>query len=158
MWVAARLLANKETLALHCLKLGGFEVYLPRIRESRIVRGRKVEITPALFPGYAFILIESQWHSARWSPGVMTLIMNGAGPARVADSIITELREREINGLVKLPPPLRLGDRVRVTGGPFAGLHGLVAGRAPHERVLILLALLGAARQVTLPAADVVVT
>jgi hypothetical protein len=34
----------------------------------------------------------------------------------------------------------------------------LYAGQAPHERVLILLTLLGAARQVTLAAADVVVT
>ena len=38
----------------------------------------------------------------------------------------------------------------------LAGLAGLYAGQAPRERVLILLSLLGAARQVALPAADVV--
>ena len=52
MSVVARL--QREALALHCLKLAGFEVYLPRIRERRIERGRKVAAPPPLFPGYCF--------------------------------------------------------------------------------------------------------
>ncbi|MFL5038100.1 MAG: transcription termination/antitermination protein NusG [Microvirga sp.] len=129
MWVAAQLLPHKEALALHCLKLNGYPTtYLPRVRERRVVRRRVVETARPLFPGYAFVVVESQWHRARWSPGIAGLIMDGAAPARVADSIIAELRSREINGLVELPPGLKAGDRVRVTRGPFAGLGGLCAG------------------------------
>src|SRR5215203_4660255 len=156
MWVAARLLPHKEALALDQLKRNGFPTYLPRTRERRIVRRRVVETARPLFPSYCLVVVESQWHAARWSPGVANLIMDGATPARVADSIITELRSREINGLVELPPGLKVGDRVWVERGPFSGLHGLYAGQAPQERVLILLALLGTARRVALPAADVV--
>ena len=51
-----------KRLALHCLKLSGFETYVPRTEDRRIVRGRKGnEITP-LFPSYAFVFIELQWH------------------------------------------------------------------------------------------------
>jgi hypothetical protein len=60
-WACAQLEANRERLALHCLGLRGFEVYLPRIRMRKLK-------TAALFPGYAFVLIELQWHAARWSP------------------------------------------------------------------------------------------
>jgi transcriptional antiterminator RfaH len=110
-----------------------------------------------LFPGYAFIAIELQWHAARWSPGVLGLIMDGTGPARVADSIIDGIRARERGGLVELAPPpgLRPGDRVRVLQGPFAGHLALYAGMRPHERVLVLLQLLGGQQRVTLPGDNV---
>ena len=39
--------------------------------------GHKGERRPPLFPGYAFVSIELQWHDARWCPGVATLIKDG---------------------------------------------------------------------------------
>jgi hypothetical protein len=45
------------------------------------------------------------------------------------------------------------GDRIRVTRGPLAGFHGPYAGQSSHERVSILLVLLGATAM--LPAANV---
>jgi hypothetical protein len=44
---------------------------------------------------------------------------------------------------------------VRVTQGPLRGLDGLYEGQRPHERVLVLLAVLGAARRVELGADDI---
>ena len=84
-WCAARLMSRREAFATHCLGLAGFETYLPRLRERRIVRGRRVDVHPPLFPGYAFIVIALQWHDARWCPGVLSLIMDGTGPARVPE-------------------------------------------------------------------------
>jgi hypothetical protein len=66
------------------------------------------------------------------------------------------IREREIRGAVELPVrPLRRGDRVRVLRGPFCELEGLFAGQAAHDRVAILLSLLGGHQRVTLPKDDV---
>jgi transcriptional antiterminator RfaH len=130
---------------------------LPRLRERRRRNGRLIETRPLLFPGYGFVLVVGGWWQARWSIGVAGLIMDGAGPARVADSIIDGIRARERNGLVELAPPpgLRPGDRVRVTAGPFAGHLGLYAGMRPRERVLVLLQLLGSAQRVELGKDDV---
>jgi transcription antitermination factor NusG len=61
-WCAARLMTRREALATHCLGLAGFDVYLPRLRERRVVRGRRVEVKPPLFPGYVFVFVELQWH------------------------------------------------------------------------------------------------
>jgi hypothetical protein len=82
-WACAQLEINRERLALHCLGLAGYEVYLPRIRSQRAMGLRKA--VTALFPGYAFVLIELQWHAARWSPGVLRLVLDGVQPAKVPD-------------------------------------------------------------------------
>jgi len=65
---------------------------------------------------------------------------------------IDDLRKRERNGLIKLPkrPALQPGDQVRILQGPFAGQLGLYAGMRPHERVLVLLQLLGGQQRVEL--------
>jgi transcriptional antiterminator RfaH len=156
-WAAARFQPKYEKLALHFLRLSGYAVYLPRLRGQRIVRGRKVEITPPLFPGYVFVTIELQWHAAHRAPGTNGLVLNGGGPAHVPDSVIDELRARERNGLIELPRVrgLRAGDRVRIASGPFAGQFGLYAGMRPRQRVEVLLSLLGAQQRVTLPKDDV---
>jgi transcriptional antiterminator RfaH len=155
-WCCAQLLVSRERLALHCLSVvNGFEVYSPRIRPAR---ARRTDDTRPLFPGYAFILIVSQWWAARWSPGIIRLVMDGLQPARVPDQVIDEIRRREVRGVVELPkaPGLQAGDRVKVLGGPFAGHLGLYAGMKSHQRVEVLLAILGSQQRVTLPRGDIV--
>ena len=151
-WACAQLEPQRERLATHCLALGGFEVYCPRLREQVRNRGRKIVRTPPLFPGYAFVLIVSAWWTARWSPGVRRLVMDGEQPARVPDEVIADIRWRERNGLVELPKPRGLmpGMKVRVISGPLHDQIGLLALLKPHERVLVLLQLLGGQQRVEL--------
>jgi Transcription termination factor nusG len=59
-WAVAQLMPNRTSLALHTLAQQNFTVYAPKIRELRIIRGHKTEVLPALFPGYAFVLIRLQ--------------------------------------------------------------------------------------------------
>ena len=150
-WTCARLLLRREQLALHCLSLAGYTVYLPRLCERRVSHGRRIEVRPPLFPGYCFVQIALQWHAARWAPGTLGLIMDGVQPARVPDSVISEIRSRERNGLVVLPSQLKRGDRVHILRGPFAGHLAIYAGMKPRERIEVLLALLGADRRLELP-------
>ena len=137
-WCCAQIVPFRESLALHCLDLNGYEVYCPRLREQVRIRNRKIVRTPPLFPGYAFVLVISAWWSARWSPGVRRIVMDGEMPARVPDAVIAEIRSRERNGLVELPKPRGLapGTRVRVVSGPLSAQIGMLAALRPHERVL----------------------
>ena len=130
-------------------------VILPRLREHRRLNGRQVIATPPLFPGYAFVAIALQWHAARWSPGIRGMVMDGDKPAKVPDMVINDLKKREQNGLIELPPlpSLQRGDQVKIVRGAFAGQLALFEGMRPHERVAVLLTLLG---RVELPKGDVV--
>jgi hypothetical protein len=62
----------------------------------------------------------------------------------------SEIRSREPNGLVELPKPRGLapGMRVRVVSGPLSEQIGMLGALRPHERVLVLLQLLGGERPV----------
>jgi transcriptional antiterminator RfaH len=157
-WGAARLYPQRESLALHTLKLAGFATYLPRLREQKVRYGRPVEVTPPLFPGYCFVsLSEQRWWNARWAPGVLGLIMNGMIPARIPDAVVAEIRGRERGGFVVLPraPGLRPGSKVRVVSGAFSGQMAIYAGMSARQRVDVLLTLLGSLRRVTLARRDV---
>jgi transcriptional antiterminator RfaH len=155
-WACVQLQTNRERLALHCLGIAGFQTYMPRLRVTRRTPTRKVmESTPALFPGYCFVWIELQWHEARWQPGVIRVVLHGEQPARVPEAVIDEIRSRERDGLVELPKPppvsrLKLGTRVRIQEGPMTGCIGLLAALRPHERVMVLLQMLGGQRRVEL--------
>ena len=156
-WAAAQLQPRRDHFAEHYLRQIGFEVYLPRLRQPRTLHGRKVVAAPPLFPGYAFVFIRMQWHTARWAPGVVRLVMNGVDPAAVPAGVIAALKARETGGLIELPRPPKFhrGDRVRVLHGPLAGLTGLYDGMRPHERIAVLLTMLGGLQRVEL-AADAV--
>ena len=156
-WAVARLQPHRERLALHCLGLAGFTVYLPRLRAERVSHGRRIEICPPLFPGYVFVSIELQWSKARYAPGIVSLIMNGAGPAYVPDQVIAGIRAHEVRGAVELPKSsgFKAGDHVKILGGPFRGRLAIYAGMKSHQRVEVLLALLGSQQRAILPRADV---
>ena len=151
-WCCAQTEPKREAAATHFLGLAGYEVYCPRLRLIRPRRGRKVESRPALFPSYLFVLITAGWWNARWCPGIVKLLANGDALMVVPDGLIEEIKSRERGGLIELPrrDGLRPGEQVRVLQGPFAGHLGLYQGMRPHERVLVLLAVLGGQSRVEL--------
>ena len=152
-WACAQVEPRRERLASHCLGLAGYEIYQPLLREQRrSSHGRKITVTPPLFPGYLFVWVVRGWWDARWSPGVVRLIMDGLLPARVPDAVINEIRSRERGGFVELSRPrgLRPGMRVRVISGPLSERIGMLAVLRPHERVIVLLNLLGGDQRVDL--------
>jgi transcriptional antiterminator RfaH len=151
-WCCAQIEQNRDHLAWHCLGLAGYKIYQPLLRESRRSHGRKIIVTPALFPGYLFVWVVRGWWDARWSPGVIRLVMDGLMPARVPDAVIAEIKSRERNGFVELPKArgLRPGMRVKVLQGPLQAQIGMLAALRPRERVLVLLNLLGGQQRVEL--------
>jgi transcriptional antiterminator RfaH len=154
-WAACRLQPNRTALALHYLNLQGYEVYCPRLRERRVRRGRRVELLLPLFPGYTFLRVVTGWWEARWAPGTCGLVMDGATPAKVPDAVIAEIRSREREGAIELPPNLRPGDRLRVLRGPFRDQLAIYAGMSGRDRVAVLLRLLGGERRILLHRSDV---
>jgi transcriptional antiterminator RfaH len=155
-WAVAQLQPNRTALALQMLVQGGFTVYAPKLRERRTIRGRREDSEVPLFPGYAFVAIELQWHAARWCPGVIRLVMDGLRPAKVSDAVIEEIRSRERNGAVELPKRrLQYGDRVKILAGPFRGHLAVYAGLSGPERVAVLLQILGGAQRVTMAKQDI---
>jgi hypothetical protein len=63
-WACAQLETRRERTALYFLGVHGISTYCPRIRTER--PSHEGLRSTWLFPGYAFVWIELQWHAARW--------------------------------------------------------------------------------------------
>ena len=156
-WAVAQLVPRRERFALAMLTRADFTVYAPKLREWRVTKRQGAhQQVHSLFPGYCFLLVELQWHAARWCPGVVRLVMDGLHPAKVPDAVIAEIQARERNGAIELPRrQLRAGDQVRILAGPFRNHLAIYSGMSGLERVAVLLQILGAATRVTLASTDI---
>lgn len=161
-WYVVQTQINGETKAAENLRRQGFETYLPRYLKRRR-HARKVDFTAKpLFPRYMFVAIDiatQRWRSVQSTFGVSRLVTNGDDPAMVPDGVVPALKAREdAKGFVKLdtPPALAPGEKVRVLAGAFMDNAGMFNGIADHDRVSILLEMLGRKVSVLLDA-DLVV-
>ena len=139
---------NAEAKAAANLDAQGFAVYLPRYLKRRS-HARKVDMVarpcfPAIFSSHRYRKAEM----ARYPVDVRRLascLLNG-WPASVEDSVIDALKAREDEGgfsSLLVVPVFRLERKVRIFEGAFIDNLALVEGVSDHERVAVLLDLLG---------------
>jgi transcriptional antiterminator RfaH len=144
-WIVLRTRAGREGYALENVVGHGTEAYLPRILERQNHYGQKLAVAVPLFPTYLFVYVD-RWRDLLSVFGIIGVIMRGSDPDFVPNRVITEIRARESDGLVVLPkakPQIGLNSTVRVTNGPFRDHTGIVAGMREHQRVRVLLELMG---------------
>ena len=145
-WAVAVAQPNRERFVQSMLAWKGFESYVPRILTAK---GRSAP----LFPSYVAVRVTDVWYGLRWSPGVVRVLMNGERPARLEDSVVEEIRQREEGGFVQLPREqgLERGQKVRVLHGMFAGRTAIYEGMTGSQREKVLLDILGQVVPVDMP-------
>ena len=157
-WFVVQTQVNGEAKAARNLLRQGYEIYLPSYLKRRR-HARKIDFVPRpLFPRYMFVAIDmatQRWRSIQSTFGVSYLVCNGDDPAVVPDGLVPALKAREDDkGFIKMDitPMLVPGDKVRVLAGAFMDTAGLFSGIADHNRVSILLDMLGRKVRVLLDA------
>src|SRR3974390_840905 len=94
---------GQETLARRELENQGFGTYLPM---CVVEWHRKPRIKPFL-PSYIFIGLDpvcDRWRAVFSTYGMRTVLCSGDHPQVAPDWIIQGIKDREIDGLVRLPP------------------------------------------------------
>jgi transcriptional antiterminator RfaH len=148
-WYVVQTHINSENKAVFHLQRQGYSVYLPRYLKRRS-HARRIETVPApLFPRYLFVSADEnarRWRAIQSTIGVSRIVCNGDKPATAAAAVVSRLKLREgEDGLVRLDRrvPFVPGDKVQVMEGVFSESFGLFESMTDHERVSILLDLLG---------------
>jgi transcriptional antiterminator RfaH len=161
-WYVVQTHVNGEAKAAENLRRQGYEAYLPRYLKRRC-HARKVDFTAKpLFPRYMFVAIDvatQRWRSIQSTSGVSRLVTRGDVPAALPEGVVRALKAREDGrGFVNMDarPAFAPGDKVRVLAGAFMDNAGLFNAMADHDRVSILLDMLGRKVRVLLDA-DLVV-
>jgi transcriptional antiterminator RfaH len=144
-WYLVHTKPRQEEIALANLQRQGYECYLPQMRIERI-RRRKAEVTTEpMFPRYLFIRLDSSDQGKSWSPirstlGVSQLVHFGARAAKVDDTLVDLLRQRERT--LPTEAMFQTGDSVVIADGPFAGIEAIYQTADAERRAFILLEIL----------------
>lgn len=142
-WYVVSFQPGKENVAELNLKRQGFDVWIPR--QIRLVRHarRRYERRVPFFPGYMFISLDLRlqgWRQVNGTHGVKALIMQGEMPVPCPVGLVDELQAMAgAEGIVDASVNLALGDKVRITSGPFAEAVGTLVHMESASRIRILL-------------------
>jgi transcriptional antiterminator RfaH len=163
-WYLVHSKPRQETVALAQLQAQGYQAWLPCLKQLTPKRRQRTQgpfVWEPLFPRYVFFRPGSPTQSiapAKSTTGVTRLVAFGHVPALMPHRRLQELAEWERRqhsldaaGVLGLQP----GMTVRITDGPLTGLDALVQ-MAQHDRVVVLLELLGKSHAVTVPIQAVV--
>lgn len=144
-WYLVHTKPRQEDVALANLQRQDYECYLPQMRIER-VRRRKAEVaTEPMFPRYLFIRLDTSDQGKSWSPirstlGVSQLVHFGARAAKVDDTLVDLLRQRE--RALPTEAMFQSGDSVVIADGPFAGIEAIYQTADAERRAFILLEIL----------------
>jgi transcription antitermination factor NusG len=155
-WYAAYTSANHEKRVAQQFSQRSVEHFLPLYASVRKWKDRRIKLDLPLFPGYVFVQMDLRNRlRVLQIPGVASLVGFGGTPVALPEREIEALRTSLGNGIHAEPHPfLTVGRRVRVKGGPLAGLDGIVIRRKNRLRLVISLDLIQRAAMVEVEAAD----
>lgn len=136
-WFVLNTKPKKEFQVERLFTEGGIRIYFPKYRlESR---------AKPFFPGYGFIHFDypRDFRLVKYTRGVKRIVGNDAGPIPIEETVIDQIKKRELNGYIELNKygeQPGIGDEVVVMEGPLKGLKGIFRRElTDSERVLILL-------------------
>lgn len=156
-WYVMYTKPRQETVALENLQRQSYTVMYPRARLQKRKAGQgTVTVLEPLFPRYMFVQMEAgvdDFSKLRSTKGCIDLVKFGGKASTVPDDFIQLISTQADNDCVidlQQTNALPLGSNVRVAEGPFEGLLGTIASAKSDHRVIVLLNILGAERNVEL--------
>ena len=153
-WYVLYTKPQKEDYARFHLSAKRLDVFFPQLWFPHSAKKRK-RLVP-LFPNYLFVrlkLFSEEFSQAKWSPGVSRILSFNGIPVPI-DRRVVELLMQQVNqeGVIEARPNLTRGQEVRIVGGPFDGLLGIIQ-EPPNAkgRINILLQLLNRPTKADVP-------
>jgi transcriptional antiterminator RfaH len=144
-WFVVHAKARQERRTCERLTEEHITTFLPQLLLRHTHGSRRWEAVEPLFPGYFFAHFTPHAaliHHVRWTPGVRRLLGDEV-PIAVPGDVVECLRERVgAKGYIVPRQWWMPGIRVRLTGGPFDLLEGIIerpTSRADRVRVLLAL-------------------
>ena len=109
-----------------------YKAYLPISRNVSIWKNRQKKIIEKpLFASYVFTkTLERELYNITKVPKVVTYLRNGSRPSTIAEHEIEQIRTMTTTGSpLTIEPTLIVGEKVRITEGPFLGYEGILQRR-----------------------------
>lgn len=158
-WYLVYTKPREEEVAKTNLERQDYTIYLPLAYQYRRRHHRREQVVAPLFPRYLFIELTQyldNWAPIRSTLGVSTLVRFGMEPAVVPGDLVEALKARVgPEGVIDLTATVgfKPGSRVRIAEGGMTGYEGIFLATSSHDRVIILLDIVGKQVRVQVDAA-----
>ena len=156
-WLAAYTRSRHEIQVAEQLKLKEIESLLPTFEKFTRWKDRVRRSQSPLFPGYVFVhASDAERTPVLQTSGVVNIVSVAGRSAPLQESEIERLRACGAYASEVEPHPfLRIGQRVRVKHGPFAGWEGILLEKQNRTRLVITVEQIMKSVAVNLNGADV---
>lgn len=136
-WVVLHTRPRCEKKIADFCERNAMSVYLPLRKKVHRYGARERSFWSPLFPGYAFcVATETQKSTLRQNRHVANLL-EVLDQRTLVDQLVQIRQALAVGDVVEVMPYLEKGKPIRVTGGPFKGLEGIVARVKGSTRVVI---------------------
>lgn len=156
-WYVAQTRSRHEKSVAEQLEGKGIEHFLPLYETVSRWKDRRMRLQMPLFAGYIFVRFPlSERLRALEIPGLARLVSFGGLAVALPDDEMEAMRNGLMSSLRAEPHPyLIVGRRVRIMGGPFAGIEGVLKRKKSNLRVVVSLDLIQRAIAVDVAATDI---
>ena len=116
-----------------------FRVEVPQKTVTQLKNGKKQEREEKVFPGYVLvemIMDNDSWYVVRHTAGVTKFVGSAKKPIPAKDSEIKKIINRAGSQVQKIELDVKVGDKVRITSGPFAEFIGDITEVYPDKSKL----------------------
>lgn len=138
-WFAIHTASNHERAVARQLQERSIPFFLPTYKQVNRWSDRRKEVERPLFPGYVFVQIamDAKLNVLR-IPGVVRLVGTSHGPSEIPAAEIEPLQQAMVSkGQIAPHDYVKVGSRVRVVHGPFAGIRGSLVRKENQLRVVV---------------------
>ncbi len=106
-----------------------FDVVVPTEEEIEVKEGRRRTVERRVFPGYILVQMlmdEDSWYVVRNTPGVTGFVGMGNAPTPLRPEEVQAIMRRMEADAPRVKVTYKIGQKVRITDGPFADFMGTV--------------------------------
>jgi transcriptional antiterminator NusG len=118
-----------------------FRIIIPVEKEIKYKSGKKKEINKRLFPGYIFIemiLNNETWSFIKSIQGVTGFVGPQEKPTPLTESELEKIRPFIEGRVIIKKNELNIGNKVRITNGPFKDTQGIVEKIIPEKNKVVV--------------------
>ena len=144
-WHVLYLRPRSEKKVAELCEARGLEYYLPLRSETKIYQRRKVTVDMPMFPGYIFVAFEPEDRVHLLQTNHVITILVPPSEAVLVHQLEQIRQALAIDPTLGTVEALREGRRVRIRGGAFMGIEGVIASTRGSGKVRLNVELIGQA-------------
>ena len=142
-WYLLQTKPNAHFTACESLRRQSFEVFLPLISKTTKKKGKFVDTTAPLFPGYLFMgtsIDPVPWKSVNGTRGISKAVAFDGVYRPISTYIIEGLQKRcDEYGVLRRLNDIVAADRIKIERGPFAQVICTVENIKDNQRAWVLI-------------------